>query len=585
MNASATRQHFEGAVRLHRQNRLLEAEAQYRQVLQAEPGHAGALHLLGLLCIQTGRIGEAEALLRRAAAAAPREAEIRNHLGLLLLRLGRPGEAAAECAAALESRPDFADALGNLGLAYGMLGEPEKALGFLERALALSPDDPEIRRNLGEGQLRLGKHEAALACFDKVLAVRPHAIAALLGRGEALAALGRQDYALAAIERALAVDPDYAAAHCARGTVLKQLGRFPESQESFARAVALAPGNPSYHFALAESAPFTEGDARLSALEALAKDDSRFSGQQKAELHFALFKAYDELKRPEEAFAHLEQGNRLYRAIVPYDEAAVFAFFRELEETYTPKAVAARRGAGHASELPVFVVGMPRSGTTLVEQVLASHPEAFGAGELLFVQDLILDGAAGTEYPAGLETLKAEELRRFGAAYAERLRGRAPQARRIVDKLPANFRHLGLLHLALPKARIVHVRRDARDTCFSCYSRLFASGLNYAYDLGELGRYYKAYEGLMAHWRALLPQDVLLEIRYETLVADFEAEARRLIAFCGLDWDEHCLRFHETKRAVRTLSEFQVRRPLFASSIGRWRVYEQWLGPLTAALS
>jgi tetratricopeptide (TPR) repeat protein len=452
-------------------------------------------------------------------------------------------------------------------------------------ALALAPDHTGVLHGLGMVCFNTGQLDEAIFRLEQVLEREPNHRGALLGLGDAFGAAGRQRDAEEVLERLLALEKSNAGAHFAIGQIRKQLGKFELAREAFAGAVAIEPTNPSYQYALAESAPFAEGDPRLAALEALAKNQSRYSDGQKAELHFALFKAYDELNRPEEAIAHLTTGNRVYRSLVPYQEAEVIDLFRELKEVYTAEAIATYGGAGHSSEVPVFVVGMPRSGTTLVEQILASHPDVFGAGELLYVQDLILGGFAGFDYPADLAALGGEGLRRFGGYYTVRLSALAPKAKRIIDKLPANFRHLGLLHLAMPKARFVHVVRDARDTCFSCYTQLFASGLNYAYDLGELGRYYKASEDLMAHWRQVLPQSALLDISYENLISDFETEARRLIAFCGLEWNEAVLRFHETDRAVRTRSEYQVRRPLYRSSIGRWRRYEQWLAPLLAALA
>lgn len=454
----------------------------------------------------------------------------------------------------------------------------------LYRAMLVTlPSHTGALYGLGLVCAQTGRTEEAIYRFEQVLAIDPANRHALMSLGDALAAAGRQTEAEALYRRRLAAAPGDAAAHFALGQVQKQLGRFADARTSVELAVALAPDNPSYHYALAESARFVPDDRRLAALEALVGRD--FPARQKAELHFALFKAYDELDRPEAAFAQLELGNRLYRTLVPYDEAEVFALFQELREVYSAEAIAAYAGAGHPSELPLFVVGMPRSGTSLVEQILASHPDVHGAGELLFVQDLILGGFAGYDYPAGLAALGAEGLRKFGGYYAVRLAALAPDAKRIVDKLPANFRHLGLLHLALPKARIVQVTRDARDVCFSCYTQLFASGLNYAYDLGELGRYYQAAEGLMTHWRSVLPREALLEVVYENLVGDFENEVRRLVAFAGLPWDDGVLRFHETARAVRTRSEFQVRKPLYASSIGRWKRYERRLGPLLAALA
>lgn len=363
------------------------------------------------------------------------------------------------------------------------------------------------------------------------------------------------------------------------------MGRFAEARQAFGRAVALSPKQPAYHRARAETARFTESDPRLAALEDLARDENALSEEQKVELNFALAKAYDDLGRTGPAFECLQKGNAIKRRLVPYDEAQMMNFFREIAAVFTPALMEAKRAVGHPSALPVFVVGMPRSGTSLVEQTLARHPSVFGAGELNYVQDLIMAGAAGPHYPSSVASLTNEALRKFGGYYAVRASALAPQAKRIVDKLPANFRHLGLIHLALPNARIVHVRRDPVDTCFSCYSKLFLNGLNYTYELGELGRYYKAYERLMAHWRSVLPQDAMLDVQYETLVGNFTDEARRLVAFCGLEWDERCVAFHETSRAVRTLSGYQVRQPLFKTSIGRWRPYESRLQPLLDALA
>ena len=450
--------------------------------------------------------------------------------------------------------------------------------------LAVEPRHAPALCGLAALCLQMGRTEEAAYLYESAVAGRPDDVQALAGLGNALAAAGRHAEAEPVFRRLLKKDRNNAAGHFGLGNVLKQLGRFGEAREVLSRAAALAPRVPAYHLALAETAPFTEDDGRLAALEHLAAEAGGLSGVQQAETHFALAKAYDDLKRYAEAFEHLQKGNRLYRGLVPYDEAELLAFFRELIDVFTPEAMEKFRGTGHPSELPVFIVGMPRSGTTLIEQVLASHPDVFGGGELLFTQDLILGGYAGPDYPADLMSVPRDTFTKFGGYYAVRLGALAPQARRFTDKLPANFRHLGLIRLSLPNARIIHVRRDPMDTCFSCYSKLFWSGLNYTYDLGELGRYYKAYDALMAHWRSVLPQGAMLEVSYEELVADFEAGARRLVEFCGLDWDERCLRFYENKRAVRTLSEFQVRQPVFASSIGRWRPYGQWLSPLIEAL-
>jgi len=463
-------------------------------------------------------------------------------------------------------------------------GRPVEAERHYRAVLAALPRHRDAVIGLAGLCLHAGRSEEAVYLYQSLLSAEPDHVAALVGLGDAMAAGGHYGEAERAFRRALGVERNSAGAHFGLGSLMKQLGRFAEAREAFERAVALAPNTPACHLALAETAPFTENDSRLAALERLRTKAATLAPAQQAELHFALFKAYDDLKRHHAAFEHLQAANRLYRGLVPYDEAQLLAFFRKIMAAFTSAAIGSFAGTGHGSDVPVFIVGMPRSGTTLVEQVLASHPDVFGGGELLFMQDLILGGYAGPDYPADLASVAKDTFAKFGGYYAVRLSALAPQAKRITDKLPANFRHLGLIRLALPKARIIHVRRDPLDTCFSCYTKLFRSGLNYTYDLSELGHYYKAYASLMAHWRGVLPEAAILEVQYEALVADFESGARRIVEFCGLHWDERCLRFYETRRAVRTLSEFQVRRPVFSSSIGRWRAYEPWLSPLFEAL-
>jgi tetratricopeptide (TPR) repeat protein len=502
----------------------------------------------------------------------------RYETAVALHRQGRLTEAEEHYRAVQRAFPQHPGALHGLGSICLRTNRAEDAAVLLARAAALAPRNGAIASDLGSAYLVLGRYEEAAASFEASLRVRPGDAVALMGLGDACSVLGRTDAARAAFTTLLAAAPGHAGAHFGLGTLAMQAGRTGEARAAFARAVALAPGRAAFHRALAETARFEAGDdPRLAALLALTPD----TDDQKIERHFALAKAYDDLSRYDEAFAHLAAGNALKRAQVSYDEAAVARFFRAIEAAFSPALLARLRGAGDPTDVPVFVVGMPRSGSTLVEQMLASHRDVFGAGELLIINDLV---AELQDYPAGVTRLPAEALARFGRRTVERLRALAPGAARIVDKLPANFRHLGLLHLALPNAKFVHVRRDPMDTCFSCYSKLFLGGLNFAYDLGELGRYHAMYDGLMAHWRAVLPAGALLEVSYEALVGDFEAQARRIVTFCGLDWDARCLDFASTERPVRTLSQAQVRQPLFGSSIGRWRRYERHLGPLKDAL-
>jgi hypothetical protein len=332
---------------------------------------------------------------------------------------------------------------------------------------------------------------------------------------------------------------------------------------------------------LTESKRFVDGDPHLTLIEALARDMGSLSEEDQMHLHFALGKVYADLGQHERSFSHLIEGNALKRKQIVYDETAALAQLERMRELFTAEAMRKGRGFGDPSTVPVFIIGMPRSGTTLVEQILASHPKVYGAGELDNFEAAVanLRGSGGARSGLG-----GEELRWISTRYLERVRATAPAAERITDKMPANFRYVGLIHLALPNARIIHIRRDPIDTCLSCFSILFAHGQFFTYDLAELGRYYRAYAALMEHWREVLPLEQMLEVQYEELVANFEPLARRIVAYCGLDWEDACLEFHKTQRPIWTASVVQVRQRIYRSSVGRWRPHEGMLRPLSEAL-
>ena len=298
-------------------------------------------------------------------------------------------------------------------------------------------------------------------------------------------------------------------------------------------------------------------------------------------LHFALGKACLDLGESERAFRHLNEGNRMKRATFAYDPEATALWMASIPQVFTSALLEAKAGQGAASDVPVFVLGMPRSGTTLLEQVLASHPDIHGAGEMRHMQGLV--DSLGS-FPDSAAGLTPEQLAAMGAAYLGRVAPLAQGRRHVVDKMPSNFLYAGLIRLILPDARIIHCRRDPVDTCLSCYTKLFTSEQAFSYDLAELGGFHSAYQALMAHWRAALPASHFLDVDYEAVVADLEAEARRILGFLGLPWDDACLRFHETERPVRTASVNQVRQPVYRSSAGRWRAHAAQLGPLLAAL-
>ena len=339
----------------------------------------------------------------------------------------------------------------------------------------------------------------------------------------------------------------------------------------------------AFYYNLTALRQLSPGDPLARAVKKLSRDMASLDWEEQTLLHFALAKTFADNADYKRSFRHLLDGNALKRKHIHYDETATLAANDGLRAAFTSKLMRKNQGAGEPSRVPVFVVGMPRSGTTLVEQLLCSHPKIFGAGEIPeFFNAAVEVGGPHLEalhfYDENAEAL-GNQLRQIGASYLARIGRKAPAAERIVNKMPDNFRLAGLIHLTMPNARIIHIRRDPVDTCLSCFSTLFVGeNVPFAYDLAELGRYYGSYDLLMAHWNEVLPPNVMLDMQYEELVADVEGQGRRMIAHCGLEWDPRCLNFHQTERPVRTASAVQVRQPIYKTSVGRWRKYEAFLG-------
>jgi tetratricopeptide (TPR) repeat protein len=493
-------------------------------------------------------------------------------------------DAAARYALILSADPVNREALHRLALVRLRQGRPQEAEPLLLKALELDPGWAEAYNSLGAAERALRRHEAAIASYRRALAARPGYAEAHNNLGNAYFELARYEAAMGEYDRALAIRPAYADALANRATTLKTLGRLDEARQGFEQAIALAPTAARLYFELADCKRFTPDDPHLAAMQDLMQDEASLLDESRMLLHFALAKALADFGEHARAFAHLNIANRLKRQETAYDEAAVLGELKRIRAIFTPALMQALRDAGNASPVPIFIVGMPRSGSTLVEQILASHPAIAAAGEINDFPALVAGLGGAARFPEAVSTLTAARLHRLGSDYLARVGAMAPAAARITDKLLANFRHVGLIHLALPRARIIHTRRDPLDTCLSCYSKLFTDDQPFAYDLGELGRYYRAYAELMDHWHRLLPGETLLDVRYEAVVDDIEGEARRIIAHCGLPWDERCLDFHRTARPVRTASANQVRQPIYRTSVERSRAYAALLQPLRDAL-
>jgi tetratricopeptide (TPR) repeat protein len=426
--------------------------------------------------------------------------------------------------------------------------------------------------------------DAEAACRRALVSAPENAEAHRL-LGTVLRLQGRGVDAVAVLRRAVALDPQSAKAFLHLAISLAEVGRLSEALDADRRAIALRPQYPGALAHLARLKRFAPGDPDLAALE--AADNDHLDEVDRTILLFALAKAFEDTGEFDRAFGYMKRANDLKRRSVDYRSEQRLAELRRIETVFDRDLLRRFAGAGCGSEVPILITGMPRSGTTLVEQILASHPAVFGAGELPHLHQLstvvpLLDEHR-TPFPEGVANLTAEDLAHLGHGYVARLRQLDPGAERVCDKQPLNFRHLGLAQLIVPNATLIHCVRDPLDTCLSCYSLNFGA-VDFAYDLSELGEYYRAYLELMAHWRSVLPPGALLDVRYESLIADFEKEARRIVAHCGLPWDDACLSFYDAARQVNTASFAQVRQPIYTDSLARWRRYEKHLAPLTVAL-
>ena len=522
------------------------------------------------------------ALLERGVAARPDDAEAHSNLGNALATAGRADEALAAQRRAADIDPGFAPAHYNMGNTLLGLGRAEEAVEAYRQAVSLAPSDANAHNNLGAALRELGRFEEAVAAHLRALELRPGHAPAANNLGIALREAGRPDEAEAAYRQAIALDPGFADAYANLGNALQEVGRLDDAKAAYRRAITLAPNQSADAYRnLVDLAPDALDDRDVAALEALLAQPS-LPEDQAMRLCFALGQAYEHRQDFDRAFARFARGNHMKRATLTYDVAADEDRVDRLMASYPADRVARCADLGYADDTPIFVVGMPRSGTTLVEQILASHSLVFGGGELTE-----FGTAAARLAPALGGGIAADPdgaaLAALGEAYVAALRRRAPEARHITDKLPGNVFHVGLIALALPRVRIVYCVRDPVDTCLACYRKLFVIAHGFAYDLTDLGRYCRLTGRLMAHWQAVLPGRIL-DVRYEDVVAHQERETRRLLDFCGLPWEDGCLAFHRTQRPVQTASAGQVRRALYSGAVRRWDRYRNHLEPLLEVL-
>jgi tetratricopeptide (TPR) repeat protein len=594
----------------HVAGRLPEAERIAREILREAPLHLQANLLLGVLVAKTGRDDEAKEILTELHRREPSSFETVFWLSVLHRRSKSLQEAIRFARLSTQLRTRDAHAFNNLGLCLLDALELEEAAKSFQAASSVRSDLAPIFHNLGTSLYLLGRDFEAAQAFDRALLLSPRAIDSLLGLGQALISQTNPGEAVKVARRAITLDPNYAAAHLLMasalvednrsgeaephlrkavelnpadaqaqallGLRLQSLGRFKEANERMLKSLELEPNQGFAYFALVHNNKIKELDpsivSKMSALEAA----NTLPPRESAFLEYGLGRAYENLGEYGLAIRHFDEANRLNRKIKfgdqLFDRAEYVRTFDWLIETFDADTIQAHKTAND-SDLPIVIVGMMRSGTTLIEQILSSHPRVGAAGEQRFWPQNRYR-LLGNE--TGIPNFRS--LKELGPEYIARLKQVAPGFDRVTDKMPANYELAGPIHMALPNAKIIHMRRNPVDTCISIYTTPNRVPINFAYDRGNIVLAYRQYQRLMARWRAVLPPDRFLEVDYEALVADREAQTRKIVAYLGLEWSDDLLHHESNERNVLTPSLWQVRQPIYSTSVERWRRYEPWLG-------
>lgn len=623
-DASNADSFFELGVTCYRLNKRGEAADSFQAALRLDPQHAEAHNYLGMTwqslnnleaaidcyrkaCELNPKFGDAqfnlgqaylakrnpvaaEHCFRHCLSLQPDLFDAHCRLGKTVLAQGRADEAVECYMQALQQRPKSVDLYVEIAQIMVKQGKLEPAVVAFRQAVRLQPEVPELHFNLGNLLRKQNKIEEAEAHLKHALALQPSFTQASLNLGVMLAENKREAEAIPLFKLTLQHDPNNVQAHSNLGTALAEEGERDEAANHFREALRLDPHNvPAFSTsAIHDLLPLTDADiGRMKGLLAEGKVP-RF---ERSLLCCALGDLQKRSGNYDLAFEYYRQGNRLRRQLWVQQKNAFSAeqqraLVDRLAQTFDEAYFKRVRPFGLETNVPVFIVGMPRSGTSLVEQILSAHPLVFGAGELSDIATIAdrLPAQLGTSdhYPECAKQLTRGKIRAAARQHLDRLLELGGAADRVTDKMPNNFLHLGLILTLFPRAKIIHCRRNPLDTCLSCYMQWFR-GLNFTWDLDDLAQYYRQYVRVMDHWRTVLPTDIL-EVDYEKVTEDQEAESRRLVEFCGLEWDQRCLNFYENRRAVHTMSTMQVRKPIYKSSVGRWRRYEKHLQPLIDAL-
>jgi tetratricopeptide (TPR) repeat protein len=571
--------------RLQQKTELLAAVRAYRQAIKIKPDFVEALNNLGNVLVDLGSYIDAAKAYRKAVKLLPEHPMLMNNLGNVLQLQGENKKAIEWFKSAIALDLNYADAYCNLGHALKDLGDLEKASKSYQTAIQLDPANQEAYNGFGNILVKKGEPEEAVIAFQKVVSIDPNHKEAYNGLGNALLDIGEIERAIISFRRAIELNPYNKEAYRGLGNVHNGSGNLELAIDLYRQVLKVQPDDAQAYRMLSACKKFSSRDDDLHTME-LLMDKSGGSDQQNMNLAYGLGKAYEDLQEYEKSMTYIIEANRLKRKSVNFDNSVVKKAFDDIKDSFSKDFFDNRDKTGSQDASPIFILGMPRSGTSLAEQILASHPHIFGAGELTLLSKLTLqisEKGSVNKYPQGIGALRSDYLQELGDEYIEKIRKHSGSAKYIIDKMPHNFLYIGFIKTILPNAKIIHCTRNPMDNCLSLFKNYFATGHLYSYEMTELGQYYGLYLDMMKHWQLSLP-GFCYELRYEQLVENVEAETRNLLEYCNLPWDKACLDFHKTERLVQTASSAQVRRPIYNGSVELWTRYEKQLSPLHNAI-
>jgi len=620
LNNTVAKTHYNLAnIYLHK-NDLAEAKEYLKTAIKLNPEHIQAIYNLSLIYSQEGEYEKAETLLLKLNNSSPTDIRILYNLANNYAKAGKHQKALETYHKAISIKPDFFEAYFSIGNLYRLLNDSDNAIKNYQQSLRLKPDLVEAKNNMAIVYMenkdynnaifhfaeaakinpqytftflnfanlykKIGDTNQAEALYKKAIKLDPNFTEAYYNLASLYSDTAQIDMAITHFEKAISLNPRHAPAYKDLGMVYKQMGKFDLATKMFKSAISFDPTFAEAYRELSSVKKLSKDDAELSAMQEMLAQ-AKLTDVERMHLSFGLARAYEGLNEYDNAFKHLSQANLSRRKLFPYNKEAIQTSFNKIKALFSSEFIEKHKALGPPDKTPIFILGMPRSGSSLIEQILATHSKVYGAGELNYIEqslNSISSASTDLKYPDILDNIDKNSLIQLAESYIKRVREHAPDAEHIIDKMPQNFVYIGLIKIIMPKAKIIHSTRDAMDTCLSIYKHGFYEGHAYADNLKDLGEYYRLYQDLMNHWDKVFPESIH-EVNYENLVANQEEESRRLLNFCDLPWEEECLSFYKTKRRVHTASSTQVKKAIYKDSVKLWKKFEQHLQPLKQALN